>query len=436
MQKSTVLKWSGRVAGALFVLAILALPFASVAKAETIITGDYAVVGPDEVIDDDLFISGQSVQIDGTVNGDVFAAGQEIVVNGTVNGNLFMAGQVLMNNGTVDGTIYAVGFSLDLGPAANVSGNVYMAGFSLETAQGGTVGRSLYSVGYQTILNGDVDRDVLFSGGAFRLNGSIGRNLKVEISESDGRANEGSQFYMPGDVEMIDPGYELGDQATVGGEIDYTITEYRNVSVEVDARPLASLHVANAIRTRVGELISLFIVGAVMLTVWPTQTKRFEDQMRERPLQSIGLGLLLAIVFPVALLLAIFLVILLAIFGGLITLGELAGTIIGFGGLAIGLAAALFGFVFWLASKAVFGHLVGEQLFERVSPRSLDSRWGALSALLVGVLVYEVLRAIPVLGAILAIFVILIGLGAVAAVLFSRNNKSQVVKRKARKTAR
>lgn len=434
MQNAIVLKWSGRLAGALFILAFLAMPFAQAAQAETIITGEHAYVGPDEIIDDDLFISGQTVQIDGTVNGDVFAAGQEVVVNGTVNGNLFMAGQVLRYNGRVDGAIYAAGYSLAIGSESAITGNLYMAGFSLQTAGGSLVERSLYSAGYQAILNGDVGRDVLFSGGAFRLNGDVGRNLKVEINSSDG-ATDTPDFFMPGGVQMIEPGYQLGESATVGGEIDYQLVEVPSYDRPQLPRISPSIEIA---RARIGELVSLLIVGALMLALWPNATRRIEDQIRERPLQSFGWGLLLVIAFPVALLAAVFLVVVLAILGGLITLGELAGTILGFGFLGIGLGATLFGFAFWLVSKAVFGHLVGDQLFERISPRTLDSRWGAVLALLVGVVLYELVRAVPLVGPVVAVLVILIGFGAIAAVVWARRSapRTTVVKRKATKSAK
>jgi hypothetical protein len=126
----------------------------------------------------------------------------------------------------------------------------------------------------------------------------------------------------------------------------------------------------------------------------------------------------------------------LAILLGIITLGELVSTVLGFGVVGIAILSVLFGFVLWMASKAIFGHLVGEKLFDRLSPSTLDSRWGALLALAVGVLIYEVVRIIPIVGAIVAFFVVLIGLGAVAVVWRSQSAKPQPAKRKTRKASR
>lgn len=436
--KSISTKWLARASAALLLLTLLALPIAGAAQAGEDPTFDSdGIIAQGEVIDNDLFISDQTVQIDGTVNGNVFATGQEVVVNGTVNGNVFMTGQVLEANGNVDGDIFAAGYSLALGPTASVGGNVYMAGFSFSTAAGSTIGRNLYSVGYQAILNGNVGRDALFSGAALQLNGNVGRDLTVEISQSEsGDGGDDPQFYMPGDVEVIDPGYVKSDQATVGGEIDYQLTQYQDEYVPPSEDTIFGMVVAEAVRSRVGEFVALFIVGAIMLTAWPTQTRRIEEQIQKQPLQSLGWGLGLVILFPIVLVMAIVVVIMLAILLGIVTLGELVSTVIGFGAVGIGLISVVFGFVLWLASKAVFGHLVGEKLFDRLSPNTLDSRWGALLALAVGVLIYEVLRIIPFVGAVVAFFVVLIGLGAVAVVWRSQNIKALPPKRKTRQASR
>jgi hypothetical protein len=235
---------------------------------------------------------------------------------------------------------------------------------------------------------------------------------------------------------VIEPGYVKSEQATVGGEIDYQVTQFETDYAPPSGETIAQSVVAEAVRARVGEFVALFIVGAVLLNAWPTQTHRVEEQIQKQPLQSLGWGLALVILFPVVLILAIVVVIMLATLLGIITLGELVSTVLGFGALGIAILSVVFGFVLWMASKAIFGHLVGEKLFDRLSPSTLDSRWGALLALAVGVFLYEVLRIIPIVGAIVAFFVVLIGLGAVAVVWRSQSARPQPAKRKTRKASR
>jgi cytoskeletal protein CcmA (bactofilin family) len=426
-------KWLTRAGGAVLLLVLLALPIAGAAQAGSGITlADDGFIAQGEVVDNDLFISGEKVQVDGDVNGDVFATGQEVVINGNVAGNVFLAGQILEVNGVVDGSVYGAGYSLKIGPTSQVSGNIYSAGFSFESTAGSVVDRNLYSVGYQAILNGNVGRDALFSGAALQLNGNVGRDLTVEISESSD-TSDAPDFYMPGEVEVIEPGYVKSAQATVGGEIDYQVTQY---DTGTSGEEVVAATAADAVRARIGEFVALFIVGAVLLNAWPSQTHRVEEQIQKQPLQSLGWGLALVILFPVVLILAIVVVIMLAILLGIITLGELVTTVLGFGAIGITILSVVFGFVLWMASKAIFGHLVGEKLFDRFSPSTLDSRWGALLALALGVLIYEVVRSIWILGAVVAFFVVLIGLGAVAVVWRSQSAKPLPAKRKTRKTTR
>jgi cytoskeletal protein CcmA (bactofilin family) len=416
--------WPLMILAALLLVAAVALPFARPAQAAEIITGNPdAVVPVDVVIEDDLFIAGQTVRIDGTVRGDVFATATQIIINGTIEGNLFQFAQSNVLNGYVDGSVYGASYATTLGPESQVTGSLYNASFSFEAAEGSRVAHSLYTTGYQAQLAGEVARDALFSGAAFQLSGDVGRDLLVQIGEPSNNQGGQPQFYMPftpASVPVVDPGYELTDTANVAGEIDYSVYRYDTSNPDVDPGAIASFSVANAVRTRIGEFFSLLIVGAVLLAVWPNQFERVELQLRQRPWQSLGWGFLAALVFPLALLTAVALLVFLAILGGLITLGELVGTIASLGGLVIAAAVALFSFAMWVGSKAVFGHFAGKTLLERASPATLAGRWGAFIALAIGVLIYEVVRFIPILGWLLALGVILFGLGAILVVFWPK----------------
>src|SRR5262245_54066587 len=59
-----------------------------------------------EVIDDDLFIAGELVQIDGVVNGDVYAGGETVRITGVINGDVHIGAGKIDITGTVDGDIY------------------------------------------------------------------------------------------------------------------------------------------------------------------------------------------------------------------------------------------------------------------------------------------------------------------------------------------
>jgi cytoskeletal protein CcmA (bactofilin family) len=109
---------------------LLALLLATPAQAADFRGGDRVVIGADEVVDDDLFIAGNVVEVNGTVTGDLFATGTEVSINGEVGGSVFLAGQSLQVNGDVQGSVYSAGYSLAIGPEAAIGRNVFFAGFS------------------------------------------------------------------------------------------------------------------------------------------------------------------------------------------------------------------------------------------------------------------------------------------------------------------
>src|SRR5690242_17414433 len=67
----------------------LLLSLAAPALAADIQQGDSVVIGPDQVVNDDVYAFGSNVQVLGTINGDLFAAGNTVTIGGRVNGSVF-----------------------------------------------------------------------------------------------------------------------------------------------------------------------------------------------------------------------------------------------------------------------------------------------------------------------------------------------------------
>jgi cytoskeletal protein CcmA (bactofilin family) len=413
---------------------VLALAVASPARAAEVITGEPdAILPAGQVVDDDLFIAGQNVRVEGTVNGDVFAAGNTVEVTGTIEGNLFVGAQLFVNNGTVNGSVYSGSYVATIGPAAVVADNVYGFAFSVSSEAGSSIGRSMYAFAYQSIVSGEIGRDLNFFGSALRVDGNIARNLKAEIGEPDPQTTDYNgpwMMWMPGNVETLQPGYDVSS-GTVGGETDIRVVEYTAPdapSVRVEPRTIWGVTAASWVVMRVSEFMTLFLVGVLLFLVWPTQMKRVEDQIVARPWRSLGVGFLAAILFPFAFLLALLVVILLAVFFGIVSLGGLVGPILTVGFLLIGLAAVAFCVAGLLAAKSIVGHMIGERLLQSTTE---DKGWGLVLILLVGVLIYEVVALVPVLGWLVGITIVLLGWGAIAGVLWMKEAKPAT--RKARK---
>ncbi len=71
--------------------------------------GEQVTVAKNEVISDDLYVSGVTVTIDDIVRGDVIGVGRQIAINGTVDGDLVAANQTIVINGTVNDDVRTAG---------------------------------------------------------------------------------------------------------------------------------------------------------------------------------------------------------------------------------------------------------------------------------------------------------------------------------------
>ena len=133
------------------------------------------------------------------------------------------------------------------------------------------------------------------------------------------------------------------------------------------------------------SFISTLILGLLFIYFFPSYSRAVVSTISNRPLASLGSGFLVFILTPSVVL---FLLI----------------TVVGIP-LALILSAAYFIGIYLVRIFAIFW--VGVTLFERLGKR-VGEGW----ALVLGLVVYSILTLIPFIGGLVALFVILFGLGA------------------------
>ncbi len=408
------------LAGGLVLAAVglLALP----SRAVEFRSGDTITIGADEVVDDDLFLAGTNVVVDGTVNGDLFIACSQAQVNGTVNGSLFFAGQTVTVNGLVGGSFYAAGSSATVGPQTAIGRNLLMLGYGLRTEAGSRIGRDVAMAGYQALLGGDVARNVQFNGGALEIGGIVGGDVTAQVGDPNSAT---PPSFAPGMPPSVRPGLRVAKGASIGGKLTYRSPVEQGSAIQsapaggVSYQPVAqggrarpgplSVLVARLVRS-LREFITLLILGALAFWLTPRLFQEAADTARARPLPAAGWGLLVWIVGWLAAIVAAIVIVVLAILLGIITLGGLAGTVLGVGLSALGLAFTIFLFLVSYASKLVVVLLVGQLLFRAVARGYTGSQFWPF---LVGLVLYALLRLVPVLDWLVALAATLIGLGAI-----------------------
>ena len=401
-------------------LLLVGLITASTAWAVETRSGDSVVIGPDEVLEDDLYVTANNVVIDGTIRGDLVAFGQSIAVDGTVEGDLIGAAQAVQIGGTVEDDVRIAGQTLLLDEGAEVEDDLIAAGLSLENMPDSAVGGTLMYAGYQALLQGTVGEDVNAAANGLELGGEVGANVDAEVDGEDGGPPP-FLFAPQADLPTVDSGLTLTDSATVGGNLTYessteaqidpqaqiegeVVGEERPAEAEEDAYTFA-----DAVFDNLRSFIALLVVGLILIWIAPNWIRRRAGTVLERPLASLGWGVLGLVAFLALGVVILLATLVLAVILGLLTLGGLVALIVVLGLLAeVVLVLAFWIFTNYLA-QIVISFLAGLLLAEAVRPGRGSGR---VLPLVVGLIVYVILRAVPVLGPLVGLAVVLLGLGA------------------------
>jgi hypothetical protein len=207
----------------------------------------------------------------------------------------------------------------------------------------------------------------------------------------------------------MDPGLDVGSAATIGGAL--AVEEVAPAEANAAART-GPLGLPEWFTNRLGEFIGILIVGALLIWLLPRFLPDVSDVLQSQPLPSLGWGVLIGLIaFPLGLFVGVILLIILAVIVNVVTLGQFTGLTItlGFGALFFALMAYIF--VAYTVSQVLISYLVGRFLMTRIGTNSAG-RWAGLGFIAVGAIFYEILRAIPLLGFIMAAVVTFFGIGA------------------------
>jgi len=425
----------------LLVLFVLALSvFVPAASAYDGRTGERVVVARDEVINDDLFVSGNTVTVDGTVNGDLIAAGQTVTINGKVTGNVIAAGSGVIVNGEVGHDVFAAAGVVTIGSGAQIEYNAYTAGGSVESQAGSRVGGSLLLAAGQGLVSGQVTNDLLAGANRLRLESVVGRNAKIAADASTSSYSLNSMYYGPNTPAMpfVQPGLTFGPEARVAGSLEYTSPETvaaansvssqvthnlppqdQQLSRELAQRQTTSSYLFDALR----RLVALLLIGLLIATLAPRWVTVPAGKLVSSPWPSLGIGLAGLVAAPVTWFVALGVIVAIAVLFGLLSLGSLTGLTLLAGLPALGVAFVAILFVLSYLCQAIVAYLIGRWLLDRIQPE-----WNSriYAPVLTGLFILGLLFAVPVAGGVLQFLVVLAGLGAIILVVLQSRSKSEV----------
>ncbi len=373
---------------AMAVLLLALLP--STAYAAEPRSGDSVIVGPNEVIADDLYAFGSTIEIQGTVRGDVIAFGNSVIVSGTVTGDLIAAGATVTVSGRVDGSIRAAGATVIVNGA--VGEDVVAAGRSLNIGRTSTIGRDLLMASESALVEGTVGRKLTGGVGNLTLAGAVNGDVQVDVSN-----------------------LSLTSTAVVGGNLTYTSDNEASIAQGAEVRGSVERRAPERQQRERAEnraapiigwfqsLIGLFLTGLLFVLLLPGFSRRTADTLRASPWASLGLGFLLfLLVPPVAFILFVI---------GLFLGGWWIGLIL----LFLYAVALLLGFV-------IAGLCTGQWVVERVGRPNVP----ILVSLAIGLAILLLLAVVPFLGPIVVAIATFFGLGALFLALWRARRSPEV----------
>jgi cytoskeletal protein CcmA (bactofilin family) len=352
----------------IWMAALLAIAVAGTAAADETArasVGDNRLSAGDEVTLDEyvpgnVYLAAGRVNLDDRIGGSAFVTGGEVDVTGSIGRNLYAAGGDLRIEGEVEGSVHAAGGKVRVPRGAKLRDDVTLAGGSVEME--GEVGEDLEVFGESIVINGIIGGDLEIAGEDIR----IGPDTRVA----------GRLEYKSGGTFTIDP----------KAEIAKGIEEH-------DANDRGWLKKIGRGSSRVGGAlfsVGVLFLGALLVLGLPAFSREAAATIRREWLQSAGVGCVMLIGVPFA-------VVILMI------------TVIG-----IPLALMMiFGYVVLLMLGYVVAALfVGDLALERLGGERVKSLGWRVLFLLLALIALSVVRHLPLIGGLAVALLFVAGIGA------------------------
>lgn len=356
----------------MIILSAFSLFFPLTASASDFRTGQELVITKDEIINDDLYFSGNSITVDGIINGDLVAAGADVKVTGTINGGILAAGGSITVNGNVTGDIRAAGGTVIIG--GDVGDNAIVFAGNLNLEKSARIARDLTIGVGNAVIDGTVNGNINGGASNVEMRGETKGNVTIDV----------------GNNMNIYPG------AKIGRNLEYTAPRPAEISGTVSGKTSYKERIVKERGPGItGEIISylwLLLIGIVSLMLAPEITQRISDNVSVKPLKNLLWGILFLIVTP------IFALILLI-------------TIIG---IPISLILISLYIIYVYISRVFVGFWIGQYILKQLKK---ETRYKVLN-LAIGLVIIFIGINLPFLGMFIHLIIILLGLGAIVLTVY------------------
>ena len=225
----------------------------------TIITG--AALAQDTIIEstiqDDLFITGNSVIINAPVIGDVFVGGGTVKINANITGDVFAVGGIIEINAPITGDLISAGAQIII--KQNVTGKIIAAGGLIELQEDTT--KVLIAAGSVTLFSTtNIEQNAYLFGGTVNNQATIEDTLIVRAAT----------FQNSGTAQIVD--YQTSQVTQIGETLKGI---FRILQIVIVA--------------------GYMILGLLILKFMPNQFLALEEELNKSKIKNTAVGFLLLI---------------------------------------------------------------------------------------------------------------------------------------------
>lgn len=323
------------------------------------------VISANEIIDEDLFVLGRKITINGKVKGDIFFLAKEIDVNGEVSGDIIGMAQMVTINGTAFDDVRAGAQFVNIN--GKIIGNATLTGQFINISRISSIGEDLLVGGNEIKIDGVIIGEVRAGGETISMGGEVGKSVIL-----DGR-------------EIL-----ISQSSNIKGDLKYRakkaeIIEGASIQGKVEKLPIIKVKKSKYLSWkfyfwRFIFMVAGIFVGFIFLKLFPSLSSKAKEEI-SHTWKSLGIGFALLICVPVI-------------------SAILAITIVG---IPISLILLAIYLIFLYMGRIIFASFIGDKILKKESP---------FLSLVIGMPIFTVLFALPFVGWLLSLIAISVGLGA------------------------
>jgi len=341
----------------------------------------------------DYFSAAESVQLMGNVGSDAYVAGGNVMVAGIINGDLLVAGGNIDISGKILGDVRVIGGKINM--TGEVGKNVTVVGGSAYISESARIGGSIVAAGGDVNIYGTVNKNVVIAAGKAIIGSSVLGSVETYAED----LNIVSPAKIRGDFTYWSNKEALIDQEVIiTGEVVKNIVDTPQMNREKTRFEASRMAGQFGSAVNIFSLLSILLIGLIGIKLFPNFFVFTSETINTRAWASLGLGLTVLIVAPIAFVI-----------------------------LLITIIAAPLGFI-GVAILSVHTYLAKLFVIYWAGGKVLKNGSSPTKTFLTGLLIYALISFVPVVNIFVKLTVLMIGLGAALLTIRSSYKKASATK--------